>query len=640
LNAATTMPGPSSPGTVYPIPLSDVGCTYATNQAPAPQPQPQTMVRGDTDMDAAAALLGFRAVAEHEQDSSGLHVSAMSSAAPAAASDQSRQEVLEAHLPPKKRRSQKSLGRALPLNQRPVPTALLLAQAGLQASPSAAALAPAPAPAAAARPKISRFPERLMEMLSDETITDSICWLPHGRSFLVVNPTKFTHDVQPEYFGACKFASFTRKLYRWGFRQISKGPDAESYFHRLFRRDEPDLCEDMICKEEIRDGCPELHGGINDYTLMRMEQADRLQELMKKNLDTKKKLDIARVVKLREQQKAAAAAGDPRQVHFQAPQVPVQRPQMATAATVDLTGSLSPQLPGATPPQLAGVTGRSNLPGGGGIGLVQRHLLRIEKRRTELQAALQDEIIKRKSIADTKRRYTQLLAEQEEQYRRLLLQQQQQQQQQQQLYSEEPPRPDRLDTVAESKRRYAELLARQGRLDGRRPQMQASPGMAPAHTVPTIHHQLLPGQDQTKVAKDVAITGTFYPSLPKHHYYQEPSTDHLKSCLKKSSSYSVPSSLAPPSFSSHSLLLAKQQQQQQQHAVKLLSQHYPDHAVAALHHPSPQSAHALAILRASLEQQHKEGLSSHAPAAPGKSNVVAAGVINRALDTLHREGFA
>jgi hypothetical protein len=72
-----------------------------------------------------------------------------------------------------------------------------------------------------------------------------------------------------------------------------------------------------------------------------------------------------------------------------------------------------------------------------------------------------------------------------------------------------------------------------------------------------------------------------------------------------------------------------------------LAQHYPDHAVAALRHPSPQSAQALAILRASLEQQSKGGASFHAePAAPGKSNVVAAGVINRALDTLHREGFA
>ena len=206
-------------------------------------------------MDAAAALLGFRTVAEHEQDSTslGLSVSAMPPAAPAPATarpgaelqvhEQSRQE------PPKKKRDKKSLGRPLPLHQRPVPAALLLAQAqaGLQANPPMAALAPVPAPAAAAKPRISRFPQRLMEMLQDETIADSICWLPHGRSFLVLNPTKFTHDVLPEYFGACKFASFTRKLYRWGFRQISKGPDAESYFHRLFRRDEPDSGKALPC---------------------------------------------------------------------------------------------------------------------------------------------------------------------------------------------------------------------------------------------------------------------------------------------------------------------------------------------------------------------------------------------------------
>ena len=108
--------------------------------------------------------------------------------------------------------------------------------------------------------------------------------------------------------GACKFASFTRKLYRWGFRQISRGPDQDSFFHMNFRRDEPHLCDELVCKEQIRDGCPELHGGINAYSLMRMEQADRLQELMKKNLDTKKKLDMARAIKLREQYPQAATA--------------------------------------------------------------------------------------------------------------------------------------------------------------------------------------------------------------------------------------------------------------------------------------------------------------------------------------------
>ena len=91
---------------------------------------------------------------------------------------------------------------------------------------------------------------------------------------------------------------------------------------------------------------------------------------MKKNLDTKKKLDIARLVKLREQQRATGTAA----ATVQAPQVPPiqpQRPQMATAAaTVDLTGSPSPQPHLPQPATGAAGTGRSDLPAGGGIGLV------------------------------------------------------------------------------------------------------------------------------------------------------------------------------------------------------------------------------------------------------------------------------
>ena len=78
----------------------------------------------------------------------------------------------------------------------------------------------------------------------------------------------------------------------------------------------------------------------------------------------------------------------------------------------------------------------------------------------------------------------------------------------------------------------------------------------------------------------------------------------------------------------------------------------PCHHQAALHHPSPPSAETLAILRASLEQQRKEvellGGGEGAPSAnadgavssSGDKNAVAASVINRALETLRREGFA
>jgi hypothetical protein len=595
----------------------------------------------ENDIDAAATLLGFRATLAAGRQAAMTTATAVS-AAPAATEeslrDQSHQmqqqlDGDEARLPPKKRRS-KAAGRALPLSQRPIPA--VLQQSMQQLAP------PSTSHAEPQRPKISRFPQRLMEMLADETISDSIAWLPHGRSFLVLNPTKFTDEVLPRYFGACKFASFTRKLYRWGFRQISKGPDAESFFHRLFRRDEPLLCDDMICKEEIRDGCPELHGGINEYSLMRMEQADRLQELMKKNLDTKKKLDMARAIKRKEQERAAATTA-PSAFQARLPEVATTATATATAtAAVDLTGSPSPQLPGGGQAQAPPAAGLSRLPVGGGIGLVQRHLLRIEKRRSELQSVLRDEIVKRKTIADSKRRYNQL---------QLLAQQQQLEQQEQQHY-QEPPHPDRTDTVAESKRRYAELLARQGRsVSGLAPtvqaQMQASPVMAPAptptHAIPTmpVHHQLLldgHGHGQKKAAADVAITGTFYPSLPTdYRQQQQPSAEALKSCLKKSPSSSVSTS-SPQPFLGHGLLA---KHHQQQHAADLLARHYR-------HDLSPHSARALAILKASLAQQRKEELlggagpaAAKGAAAPGdQKNVVATGVINRALETLRREGFA
>ena len=125
-----------------------------------------------------------------------------------------------------------------------------------------------------------KFPQKLMEILSNEDYADIISWLPHGRSFLIHSPERFTESILPHYLKECKFSSFTRKLYRWGFRQISKGPDAESFFHKMFRRDKPTLCSMITCGKEIRDGCPELHGGINADSLIRLEQAELRENLM------------------------------------------------------------------------------------------------------------------------------------------------------------------------------------------------------------------------------------------------------------------------------------------------------------------------------------------------------------------------
>ena len=71
--------------------------------------------------------------------------------------------------------------------------------------------------------------------------------MPHGKSFAITDPDAFSADVLPRYFKSTKFKSFTRKLYRWGFRQITKGPDKGSYYHELFVRDDPELCARMNC---------------------------------------------------------------------------------------------------------------------------------------------------------------------------------------------------------------------------------------------------------------------------------------------------------------------------------------------------------------------------------------------------------
>lgn len=128
-------------------------------------------------------------------------------------------------------------------------------------------------------PAREMFPMRLHALLADPTVRDIITWLPHGRSFVVLRPDVFATHVLPRYFapegsnslnakvphavaadgnlstimsqmkGVHKYPSFTRKLNRWGFRQISRGPDSGAFCHDLFQRDDPELCRGMVCQK-------------------------------------------------------------------------------------------------------------------------------------------------------------------------------------------------------------------------------------------------------------------------------------------------------------------------------------------------------------------------------------------------------
>ena len=107
------------------------------------------------------------------------------------------------------------------------------------------------------------FPMRLHAILADTSISDVVSWLPHGKAFVVLNPDVFTTQILPRYIATensngtaasktsatPKYPSFTRKLNRWGFKQVSRGGDAGAFSHDLFQRDYPELCRSMVCQK-------------------------------------------------------------------------------------------------------------------------------------------------------------------------------------------------------------------------------------------------------------------------------------------------------------------------------------------------------------------------------------------------------
>eukprot|EP00523_Entomoneis_sp_CCMP467_P005186 CAMPEP_0168748890 /NCGR_PEP_ID=MMETSP0724-20121128/16415_1 /TAXON_ID=265536 /ORGANISM="Amphiprora sp., Strain CCMP467" /LENGTH=377 /DNA_ID=CAMNT_0008796745 /DNA_START=94 /DNA_END=1227 /DNA_ORIENTATION=+ len=91
------------------------------------------------------------------------------------------------------------------------------------------------------------FPERLMELLMNESVEKAMWWLPGGEAFALV-PNTFYDTVLAKYFQGTKLESFTRKLNRWGFKRLSgqgipKGTIA--YYHKLFKKDQSDLMKKM-----------------------------------------------------------------------------------------------------------------------------------------------------------------------------------------------------------------------------------------------------------------------------------------------------------------------------------------------------------------------------------------------------------
>mmetsp|Transcript_11364 Transcript_11364/g.24238 ORF Transcript_11364/g.24238 Transcript_11364/m.24238 type:complete len:647 (-) Transcript_11364:160-2100(-) len=101
------------------------------------------------------------------------------------------------------------------------------------------------------------FPETLYEILSCPSNHHILSWLPHGRGFEIHNKELFVSHILESYFDGAKYTSFTRRLKRWKFERVPRGPEMGAYYNNYFVRDSPDLIKCMIhgmdCEKQPRE---------------------------------------------------------------------------------------------------------------------------------------------------------------------------------------------------------------------------------------------------------------------------------------------------------------------------------------------------------------------------------------------------
>ncbi len=64
------------------------------------------------------------------------------------------------------------------------------------------------------------FPVKLHMMLSNPEFSDIVAWLPHGRSWRVLQPKALEETVIPLFFRHTRYSSFARQVNGWGFRRV------------------------------------------------------------------------------------------------------------------------------------------------------------------------------------------------------------------------------------------------------------------------------------------------------------------------------------------------------------------------------------------------------------------------------------
>ena len=89
-------------------------------------------------------------------------------------------------------------------------------------------------------------------LVKHESNDDVVAWLPDGKSFVIVNPELFVKQVLAPVFKHSKYASFVRKLHRWGFQRLTSGSGTDCFHHPMFCKHRKELVKSISCMP--RDG--------------------------------------------------------------------------------------------------------------------------------------------------------------------------------------------------------------------------------------------------------------------------------------------------------------------------------------------------------------------------------------------------
>lgn len=99
------------------------------------------------------------------------------------------------------------------------------------------------------------FPSKLYAMLEDaegQGFTCVVSWQPGGRSFNVHDQLRFSNFIMQAYFSQTKYKSFQRQLNIYGWKKVQLGPNKGGYEHKHFVRGQPELCDLIIRKKDLR----------------------------------------------------------------------------------------------------------------------------------------------------------------------------------------------------------------------------------------------------------------------------------------------------------------------------------------------------------------------------------------------------